>query len=264
MAAISFVLTPVAVLEFHTRRIAAGIAAPFFLRKAALHLAGAHDDEIAAADLDVLRLGAGVEFVVGNAVAVGQPVHALEARDVEQHAAADHLALGVFDAELAETIGVDFARVVTVVHFLLIENVAERIPMRRRLHRHVDGVVGVADARHHVLPAGDRVGAGRQHGVDRVPASAEQTGLRAGAVERNAKREHLAGAHEPRRVDDIVQADVIERADLVVLAPAAPVFQLFRRFRDRLFPDRDVHIRVSSSTSIRIRGRWSITCSTRA
>ncbi len=84
----------------------------------------------------------------------------------------------MFDAELAEAVRVDLAGVVAVIHLLLIEDVAERIPMRRRLHRHVDGVVGVADAGHHVLLAGNRVRAGRKHGVDRIPAPAEQARLR--------------------------------------------------------------------------------------
>src|SRR6185312_5638898 len=52
-------LAPVAVLELDARRVAARIAAPFAFGQAALHLAGADDDEIAAADGDVLLLGAG-------------------------------------------------------------------------------------------------------------------------------------------------------------------------------------------------------------
>ena len=64
------------------------------------------------------------------------------------------------------------------------------------LHRHVDGIVGVTDAGHLVLAACDSVGAGGEHGVDRIPASAEQAGLRAVAVERNTEREHLPGADQ--------------------------------------------------------------------
>ena len=45
------------------------------------------------------------------------------------------------------------ARVVAVVHLLLVEDVAERIPVGRALHRHVDGIVGVTDVGHDVLPA---------------------------------------------------------------------------------------------------------------
>src|SRR5580700_127561 len=88
-------LTPIAVLEFDARRVTAGIAAPLLFADAALHLPGADDDEVAAADGDVLVLGAFVELVVGNALAVGHPLHAAEACDVEQHATADHLILGM-------------------------------------------------------------------------------------------------------------------------------------------------------------------------
>ena len=113
--------------------------------------------------------------------------------------------------------------------------------MGRALHRQVDGVVGVADVRHLVLAAGDRIGAGRQHGVDRIPAPAEQAGLRAVAVERNSEREDLAGADQSGRPHDILRRDVVERADLIVLAPAAPILELLGCFRDGLFADVDIH-----------------------
>ena len=190
-------------------------------------------------------LGALVELVVGDRLAVLEPVDAAKARDVEQHAAADHLVLGVLDAELAQAVAVDLARIEAVIHFVFVEDVAERIPMRGALHRHVDGVVGVADARHLVLAAGDRVGAGRQHGVDRIPAAAEQAGLRAVAVERDAERKDLAGADQARRADDIFRRNVVERADLIVFAPAAPILELLGRFGDGLFADGDIHPDVS-------------------
>src|SRR4029077_3733498 len=90
-------LAPVAVFEFDTRRIAAGVAAPFLLRQTALHLAGAHNDEIAAADGHILLLGTFIQFVVGNAFAVLHPFDATESRDIEQDATADHLVLGVLN-----------------------------------------------------------------------------------------------------------------------------------------------------------------------
>src|SRR5206468_832271 len=54
-------------------------------------------------------------------------------------------------------------------------------------------------------------------------------------------REHLAGADETRSVDDVLGTYVIERADLIVLAPAPPVLELLRRLGDRLAADLDVH-----------------------
>ena len=117
--------------------------------------------------------------------------------------------------------------------------------MRRALHREINGVVGVTDVRHFLVAAGDRVGAGREHGVDRIPAITEQTGLRAVAVERNAERKDLADADQAGGADDVFGLDVIERADLVVFAPTSPVLELFGRLRDRFLADGDIHPDVS-------------------
>src|SRR5262249_22063586 len=120
-----FVLAPIAIFELHAGRIAAGIAAPVLLGETALHVAGADDDEIAAPDRHVLVLGAFVEFVIGNALAVGHPFDAAIARDIEQHAAADHLVFGMLDAEHVEALGIDELGFVTVVTLVLVEDVAE-------------------------------------------------------------------------------------------------------------------------------------------
>ena len=196
--------------------------------------------EIAAPDRDVLLLGAFVEFVVGDAFAVLHPFHAAEARDVEQHAAPDHLVLGMLDAEHVQPARVDQLGVVAVIGLVLVEHVAERVPVGGALHAQHERVVGVADLVP-VLLAGDGVGAGREHLVDRIEAAAEQAVLRALAVERNAEREHLAGADQARRLDDVLGRDVVERAALVVLAPAAPVRELLRSLGDGGCADLDVH-----------------------
>jgi len=125
---------------------------------------------------------------------------------------------------------------------------AERIPVRGALHRHVDGVVGITDARNLVIAPGGGVGAGRQHGMDRIPAAAEQTGLRAAAVERNAERENLAGPDQAGGAHDVFGRDVIERADLVVLAPAAPILEPVGGFGDGRAADGDVHSPSPSSS----------------
>ena len=64
----------------------------------------------AAPNLDIRLLGASVEFVVGDRLAVLEPGNAAKARNVEQHAAPDHLVPGVLDAELAEAVAIDLAR----------------------------------------------------------------------------------------------------------------------------------------------------------
>jgi hypothetical protein len=60
-------------------------------------------------------------------------------------------------------------------------------------------------------------------------------------IERDAECEHLAGADQARRAHDVFRQDVIERANLIVLAPAPPVLELFGSLADRLPADRDVH-----------------------
>ena len=189
---------------------------------------------------DVLLLGAFVELVVGDAFAVLEPVDAADGARCRAARRGRPSCCGVLDAEHGEAARVDQLGVVAVVGLVLVEDVAERIPMRRALHAEVQRVVGVADLVP-VLLAGDGVGAGREHLVDRIEAAAEQAGLRAVAVERNAEREHLAGADQARRLDDVLGRDVVERPDLVVLAPAAPVPKLLGRFPDRLLPDLDIH-----------------------
>src|SRR5215471_15554611 len=236
-----FVLAPIAILEPDAGRVAAGVAAPFFLLETALHLAGANDDKVAATDLDLLLLGALVELVVGNGFAVLEPVDAAQTCDVEQHAAPHHLVLGMLDAQHVQPFGVDELGIIAVVGLVFVEDVSERIPVRGPLHAQVQRVVGVADLVP-VLPAGDGVGAGRQHLVDRIEASSEQARLRAVAVERDAERKHLAGADQTGGLDDILRPDLVERADLVVLAPAAPILELLRSLGNRLLAHLDVHL----------------------
>src|SRR5262245_42655715 len=120
-----FVLAPVAVLELDAGRVAAGIATPFLFLETALELSGANDDAVAAPDLDLLLLGDTVEFVIGNAFAVVEPVHAAETCDVEQDATSHHLALGMLDAQHVKPFGVDELSVVAVVSALLVEDVSE-------------------------------------------------------------------------------------------------------------------------------------------
>src|SRR6516164_474997 len=167
-----FFLAPVAVFEFHAGRVAAGIAAPVLFGETTLHLAGADDDEIAAADRDILILGAFVEFIIGNALAVGHPFDAAVARDVDEHAAPDHFVFGMLDAKNVQTLGVDQLGVVTVIGLVLIKDMPERIPMRRALHAQHQRIVGIADLVP-ILPLGDGVGAGGEHLMDRIEAATE-------------------------------------------------------------------------------------------
>ena len=55
--------------------------------------AGAHQHDVALADLDALLLGRRLQLVLADGLAHVEPALALEVGDVEQHAAADHLVL---------------------------------------------------------------------------------------------------------------------------------------------------------------------------
>src|SRR3984893_7377809 len=127
-----------------------------------------------------------------------------------------------------------------VVRLLLVEDVTQRIPMGGALHTQMERVVRVADLVP-ILPAGNGVGPGRQHLMDGIEASSEEAGLRAVAVEGDAERKHLARADQACGLDDVLRRDVVERADLIVFAPAAPVAALIFCFRDRLLSDIDVY-----------------------
>ncbi len=183
-------------------------------------------------------------LVVGNALAVLQPIDTAVARDIQQRAAPDHLALGMLDAKHGEPPRVDQLGVETVIGLVLVEDVPERVPMRRALHAKIQRVVGVANLVP-VLPAGDGVGAGGEHLMDRIEAAAEEARLRAAGVERNAEREYPARSNELCCLDDFRRANVVERADLIALAPAAPVGKLLRCLLDRLAADADVHANSS-------------------
>ena len=53
-------------------------------------VAGAKDEDVSLAELDALRHLAGLQLRPPDRLARLEPLHPAEARDVEQHAAADH------------------------------------------------------------------------------------------------------------------------------------------------------------------------------
>jgi hypothetical protein len=124
---------------------------------------------------------------------------------------------------------VTLAAVVAVPHVVLVEHVAEAVPLRAALERHDHHVVGGADAAL-VEHAGVGVGAGAQHRVHRVdpPHGGIRAfrALRPVLVEVERERDHLAFAHQARGGDDVLGLGEVERADLVIRAPAAPVLEL--------------------------------------
>jgi len=134
--------------------------------------------------------------------------------------------------------------VVTIIHLVLIEDVAERIPVGRSLHRHVDGVVGVTHLVGFILTSGDGIGACGQHGVNWVPAPAEQAALRSAAIERNAHAEDFAFPDELGCRGDMLRRDKIQCPDLIILAPSAPIRKLFVGLGDGGLADVDFHFPI--------------------
>jgi hypothetical protein len=108
--------------------------------------------------------------------------------------------------------------------------VAQAIPLRAALQRHHHHVVGGADAAL-VEHAGVGVGAGAQHGVHGIDAAHRRVfgfgALRTRVVEVQRKRNHLAGLDQLRGGDDVLRLGEVERADLVVRPPLAPVLVFF-------------------------------------
>src|SRR5262249_27062424 len=125
---------------------AAGIAIPTSGLLATLHHAGAHNDIIAALELDLLLLCRLVKIVIGDAITIIERVDALVARDIKKNTTADHFVLRFFDSALLRTGARHFAAVIAVPHIVLIKNVAETVPLRAALQWHRHHIVRRADA----------------------------------------------------------------------------------------------------------------------
>ena len=91
--------------------------------------------------------------------------------------------------------------------------------MRGRLHPHRDRVVVEPYA---VLVLAEQF-VPRDRRTDRVGAALDEPELRAGLGHRNGEGEPLAVAHQRGGVAERVAGDEVERAALVVGAPASPV-----------------------------------------
>src|SRR5262249_28116162 len=175
---------------------------------------------------------------------------------VQEHAPPHHAVLGMLDAENVQPACIDQPGIMSVIGLVLVEDMPERIPMGSALDAQIEGIVGIANPVP-VLASGNRISAGRQHLVDGIEAPAEQAGLRAVAVERDAEREHLAGTDEARGMHDVLRGDVIERADVIVLAPPAPVLELGCGLIDRLAAHLDVHCGLSPDWSTAARALFA-------
>ena len=132
-------------------------------------------------------------------VAALQPVDALEAGDVEQHATADDALGQLVDRAVLGAVRSDIGRREAVVQLVVVEDVGQAVPLRRRLQRHEHVVVGVVEGPGELL-----VGAGLRHQPHRVDAP--PAGLRTVAVERDAEVEDRAALDERAGGDDPLRA----------------------------------------------------------
>src|SRR5437879_4060812 len=205
---------PLERLEREPRRIAARIAVPAAGGELRLHLPGAHDDVVAAPYFYIMKFCSFIQFGARDPMPIGQDVHAERPGHVEEHPSPDHPALRLLDAAFLRAEGSHLAAVVAVPHRVLVEDVAQAVPLRAALQRHHHHVVGGADAAM-VEHAGVGVGAGSQQRVHRVDAAERRVlalrALRAVLVEVERERDDLALAHQARRGDDVLGLRVVER-----------------------------------------------------
>jgi hypothetical protein len=110
--------------------------------------------------------------------------------------------------------------------------VRQAVPLGRALERHVHDVVRVAEAARVV--ADER--ADRGHEVLRVEAADHRAGLRPLGAEREAEAEDAPVLHGRGGAPDGGGVDQVERAALVVGAPASPVGDALRDGADPLHP----------------------------
>src|SRR5215831_15864517 len=96
-----------------------------------------------------------------------------------------------------------------IVELSIVVDVRERVPLRGALQRHVDHIVGEADARDRRIEWGEQVG----YVDERIEASAAH--LRSVAVETEAEVEQLACPNLAGGALQGFGTDVIERAALV-------------------------------------------------
>ena len=188
-------------------------------------VAGPEDEDVALAEPDALGLLAGLELGPGHGLARLEPLHPAEARDVEQHAAADEAVPVVRDVEGCRALrGQHLLGGLAVVDLALVRDVAQR----------VDVGVAVAVAGHPqvVEPEAQAARAdvdvvGLADEVDRRVRVVRSGDL----VDRDLHRDPPARPDEPGRVADAGRGDVVEGAELVVRPPAPPVLD---RFEDRV------------------------------
>ena len=197
-------------------------------------MAGAHEHDVTATDDDALGLLTSGQLGSTDRLAWLEPLAALGAGQIEQDAAADHRAARATDVVASRSLAGHVGRWKAVVHPALEKNMCEGVPLRTGLQRHDDQVVGgaqvpVAPVLRHPIVAEIRVvvvdvAAVADHQVDGIKTSpVAATDLRAARVVRDRERVDLALDRQCAGAGDVRRRQVVEGAELVVRAPAAPV-----------------------------------------
>src|SRR3989475_108902 len=206
-------------------RVAARIVSPPPAGAAHRHLPRADQQRVAPPDRDGVRARRRLQIVHRDRVARLEPVDALHARQVEQHAARRDEARHLLHTVLLGALARDEVGVVAVVEPAVEEAVRERVPLGPALERHDHHVVGEADAAGALEGARREVGAGEDHAVDGVEA-ARLVDLRARVVERDRQGEGHPASRRARRPHDRLGRDVVQRPELVGRPPPGPVAAL--------------------------------------
>src|SRR5712691_1534272 len=182
---------------------------------------GAEDEDVALAEPDSLCLLDRLKFRAVHGLARLQPPDAAEPRRVQQHAPADQpLAVGRHVERGGALGGHDLLGRPAVVDAALVGDVAERVHVRMAV-----AVEGEADE---VRGEGHRARADVDVvALDDVPDDRAGVVRARGRVHRDRHRRAAAGPHQRGGGPHRVRGDVVERPELVVGAPAAPVLDRF-------------------------------------
>ena len=184
------------------------------------HRAGAQQHDVTRLDLDACASShAASSSSPVNGVPASITSTPMAAGDVEQHAAG-HDRRDLADAALRRAPSVIESAGMAVPEVAAVARVRQRVPVRARLQRR-----GPSGRRRTRVPSGSPIGhlVDLEHLVDRVVPAGDEPDLRAVVVERDRQVERLPDLHARRAALHGGGVDQVERAELVVVTPAAPV-----------------------------------------
>jgi hypothetical protein len=189
-------------------------------------VARAQQHDVAPPDRHSLTLRCRIEVVRKNGVAGHEVVDAAQRRNIEQHAASDDAIAQGRHRVMGRTVDRgDEARRLAVVHHAIEEHVRQRVDVR-----HVDAVTTDAD----VLACGRNavgfaVAVRMEMWIVQPLARLDHEALLLARgilrLDHERARNRQAFSHELGCCDLVGGFDVVESAELIVIAPAAPVRQ---------------------------------------